>query len=156
MTGAVRRAGRRDLDRVAELWIALTEHHALYEPRFALRPAAREEVRRLLEAQLRDPDCAILLAGGDGDALGLCIVRVDRAPPIHAEVERAEVSDLFVLPSARRRGLGRRLVDVALAWVSERGVERVEVRVATENPEGQAFWRATGFADFMDVLQRRL
>jgi GNAT superfamily N-acetyltransferase len=152
VSGAVRRAGRRDLDRVAELWIALTEHHAARDPYFALRHGAREEVRRLLEAQLRDPDCAILLAEG----AGLCIVRVDRSPPILAEVERAEVTDLYVVPEARRRGLGSRLVEGALAWVRRRGVERVEVRVGADNAEGQAFWRATGFGDFMDVLQRRL
>jgi GNAT superfamily N-acetyltransferase len=148
----VRRAGVRDLDRVAELWIALTEHHAARDPYFALRPGGRGTVRRLLDAQLRDPECAILLAGNDG----LCIVRVDRAPPILAEVERAEVTDLFVVPDARRRGLGRRLVEAALAWVRSQGVERVEVRVTADNAESQAFWRATGFGDFMDVLQRRL
>jgi GNAT superfamily N-acetyltransferase len=152
VSGAVRRAHRRDLDRVAELWIALTEHHAARDPLFALRPGAREEARRLLEAQLRDPDCAILLAGD----VGLCVVRLDRAPPIHTEVERAEVTDLFVVPGARRRGLGRRLLDEALAWARGRGVERVEVRVSVGNEEGQAFWRAAGFSDFMDVLRRRL
>jgi hypothetical protein len=35
-------------------------------------------------------------------------------------------------------------------------VGRVEVRVAARNSEGQAFWRALGFHDLMDVLQRRL
>jgi hypothetical protein len=33
---------------------------------------------------------------------------------------------------------------------------RVEVRVAARNAEGQAFWRALGFGDFVDVLDRRL
>jgi hypothetical protein len=32
----------------------------------------------------------------------------------------------------------------------------VVVRVAVRNAEGQAFWRALGFSDWMDVLERRL
>ena len=56
----------------------------------------------------------------------------------------------------RRRGIGRGLVERALAWVRERGVERCEVRVASLNAEGQQFWRSLGFGDLMDVLQRRL
>ena len=36
------------------------------------------------------------------------------------------------------------------------GATRVEVRVAAYNDAGQAFWRAQGFGDFMDVLHRRL
>ena len=152
----VRVASRRDLDRVAELWTALSEHHAGFEPLFTLRAGAGSEIRRLLDAQLRDPDSAIFVAE-QGDGLkGFCTVRVDRAPPIHGELERAEITDIAVVASARRRGVGRRLVGAALGWLRVRGIERVEVRVAVRNPEGQVFWRALGFADLMDVLHRRL
>ena len=51
---------------------------------------------------------------------------------------------------------GPALVERALGWVEERGVERCEVRVASLNAEGQAFWRSIGFGDLMDVLHRRL
>jgi GNAT superfamily N-acetyltransferase len=56
----------------------------------------------------------------------------------------------------RRCGLGCALVAEALAWARERGAARVEVRVGARNPEAQAFWRAQGFGDFVDVLDRRL
>ena len=88
--------------------------------------------------------------------LGFCSVRIDRAPPIQLEVRRAEITDLMVDANERRRGLGRALVESALAWVEGRGVERCEVRVASRNAEGQGFWRSLGFGDLMDVLQRRL
>ena len=41
-------------------------------------------------------------------------------------------------------------------WLRERGVPRVEVRVAVRNAAGQAFWRALGYDDLVDVLQRSL
>ncbi len=138
------------------LWIALTEHHASVDPLFALRPDAGAEIRRLLAATLRDPDAAIFVYERDGALLGFCTVRIDRALPIQVEVQRAEITDLMVCASQRRRGLGRALVERALSWVEERGVERCEVRVASRNSEGQRFWRAIGFDDFMDVLHRRL
>lgn len=152
----VRVASRRDLDRIAELWIALTEHHAGFEPLFVLRAGAGEEIRRLLDAQLRDPDTAIFVAEQDGALRGFCTVRVDRAPPIHSEQERAEITDIAVVAASRRRGVGRRLVGAAQGWLRARGIQRVEVRVAVRNREGQGFWRALGFADLMDVLHRQL
>lgn len=152
----LRRAGTRDVGPVAQLWISLTEHHAREDPLYALRPGAEQEVRRLLLATLRDEDAAIWLAEQDGAAQGFCAARIDAAPPIHDETLRAEITDLWVEPSARRRGLGRALVETALAWVAEQEVARVEVRVATRNAEGQGFWRALGFGDFVDVLHRRL
>ena len=70
--------------------------------------------------------------------------------------ERAEITDLGVREGLRRRGIGRALVGAAADWITERGVARVEVRVAAGNREGQAFWRALGYGDLMDVLHRRL
>jgi ribosomal protein S18 acetylase RimI-like enzyme len=151
----VRRAGPRDLDALCELWLEVARHHAELDPWFTLRPDARDEVRRLIAAELGDPEVAAWLAG-EGRADGFCIARIDRAPPIHEETLRAEITDLGVRPRARRRGLGRALVGAALCWVRERGVGRVEVRVMVANREGQDFWRALGFGEFMDVLQRRL
>ncbi|MGH0029347.1 MAG: GNAT family N-acetyltransferase [Myxococcota bacterium] len=157
----VRRVRNSDLRELARLWTALTEYHASLDPAFALAPTARAEVPGLM-GHLKHARSEIFVApAGDGaddagEALaGMCIVRVDRGHPVHAEKERAEISDLFVEPSARRRGLGGALADAALRWAEERGVPRVEVRVAAGNAAGQAFWRARGFGDFMQVLQRR-
>jgi len=151
---AIRRAGPDDLDVLVELWLEMARHHQDLDPYFRLRPDARGAARRLLVRELGDPDAAAWLAGDPPQ--GFCIVRIDRAPPIQEEVERAEITDLGVRPGARRGGLGRGLVEAALDWVRERGVSRVEIRVAERNAEGQAFWRALGFGDFMDILQRGL
>jgi ribosomal protein S18 acetylase RimI-like enzyme len=148
--------GARDLDRVAALWTALSAHHAALDPLFRLRPGADSEIHDLLAAQLRDPDAAVFVCESGGDLEGFCSVQIDRAPPIYREQERVEITDLGVREAARRRGIGSALVAAAYEWIAGRGVERVEVRVAARNTEGQAFWRALGFDDLMDVLQRRL
>lgn len=156
LAGRVRPARVQDLDRVAALWSAITEHHAHLDPLFSMRRDADAELRELLSVLLRDRDAEILVYDIDGDLPGMCIVRIDRAPPILEEVERAEITDLGVRASLRRQGIGRALVDEALRWIAASGVERVEVQVARGNVEGQAFWRAAGFGDFMDVLHKRL
>ena len=148
--------GRRDIDCVGALWAAVAEHHGRLDPLFTPRPDADAEISNLLAAQLRDRDVAIFVWDAGAGPEGFCTVRVDRAPPILAEVERAEITDLGVREGLRRRGIGRALVDAATDWIAARGVTRVEVRVAAGNREGQAFWRALGFGDLMDVLHRQL
>lgn len=138
------------------LWLAIGEHHALLDPAFALRRDPEPEARELVRALLRDPDEVAFLYEEEDRALGLCIAAVGRARAVSRERERAEISDLWVARAHRRRGIGRRLVEEALAWTAERGIERVSVRVAVANREGQAFWRALGFGDLVDVLCRRL
>jgi GNAT superfamily N-acetyltransferase len=152
----VRPASHRDLDRVTELWIALGGHHAAREPAFALRASADTLARRMLGARLGDPDTAILVHEDAGALTGLLIVRVDRAPEIQVERCRGEITDLYVREPARRRGIGRALAEAGAAWARERGAARIEVRVAAANPAANAFWRASGFAPFVDVLHRHL
>ena len=154
--GVVRAARVQDLDRVAELWSAITDHHAHLDPLFTMREDAAPALRELLTALMGDRYAEILVYDVDGDLPGMCIVRIDRAPAILEEVERAEITDLGVRESFRRRGIGRALVVEALRWVEASGVSRVEVQVAHGNNEGQGFWRAAGFDDFMDVLHKRL
>ncbi len=156
--GHVRVARPNEIDRVAALWALITEHHATLDPLFKMRrgPIADGELRELLRTLHRDPDAEILVYVRHETPEGLCIVRIDRAPPILEETERAEITDLGVRPAMRRQGIARRLVEEAQAWVRDRGVARVEIQVATGNREGQAFWRAIGYGDLMDVLHKRL
>lgn len=153
---SLRRAGADDLAGLVELWIEVTAHHAALDPLFTLRPNSRPVIERLIRSQLRDSDAAIFVVDSLDSLAGFCCVRVDRAPPILEETRRAEITDLGVRVALRRRGFGRSLAAAALDWTAERGVDRVEVRVASRNAEGQAFWRELGFDDLMDVLQRRL
>jgi len=149
-----------DFAQIVRHWSAITRHHEPIDPLFRQREDAEPWIRDLVGQMLRDPDTAVFVAefeeGEPGCLAGICVVRIDRAPPILEETVRAEVTDLGVAPELRRRGIGRSLAEAALAWVRERGVGRVEVRVAAGNPEGQAFWRALGFGELFHVLHRRL
>lgn len=156
--GRVRPARPQEIDRISALWGLITDHHASIDPLFRMRrgPTAEGELRELLRALSRDPDVEIFVFDVEGTPVGLCIVRIDRAPPILEETERAEITDVGVRPEWRRRGVARRLVEAAQAWVRDRGVARIEIQVASGNREGQAFWRSLGYGDLMDVLHKRL
>jgi ribosomal protein S18 acetylase RimI-like enzyme len=155
VTGCVRRATRRDRDRVVELWLGLLAHHAPLDPHYRVRPGSEGEWRRLVERLLNSSDAAVFVWEEAGALLGFCTAQVEEAPQVLVERSRAELTDLMVEPRARRRGIGRALVEAGAQWIRAQGAERTTVRVASHNPEAQAFWRALGFGDFMDVLQRR-
>ncbi len=153
-----------DFAEIVQHWSAITRHHEPLDPLFRQRADAEPWIRDLVGQMLRDPDTEVFVAevegegggAGGGSLAGICVVRLDRAPPILEETVRAEITDLGVAPGFRRRGIGRALAEAALAWVRERGVRRVEVRVAAGNPEGQAFWRALRFGELFHILHRRL
>jgi len=52
-----------------------------------------------------------------------------------------------VMPEARRRGLGRRLLAHCLARAKRAGAERMMLEVAADNAPALAFYRDAGFAE---------
>jgi ribosomal protein S18 acetylase RimI-like enzyme len=151
----VRAPTPRELDRVAELWLALLRHHAAAGPRFEPGPEASEHIRAELQAWSRSADVRIVVAV-DEQLAGFCIARILRRSELFRETSRGEIDSIFVPVASRGRGIARRLVDDALAWLRQSGVRRVELSVDATNPEGRAFWQRIGFEPAMDVLERRL
>ncbi len=152
---ALRRARARDLDRLLALYERLAEHHGPAGARFALRGPGDETLRAHLAARLADPGACLQVAEEAGDLLGFCLVATARRPAFFAETERIEVEGLYVREARRRAGLGRSLVESALAAVDPAGRLRVELAVARGNAGGSGFWRALGFEPVVDVLERR-
>ena len=93
MSGHVRLAQPRDLDRVAALWTSITHHHEAIDSVFEMRPNADSEVKNLILGLFRDPSAQIFVYDDAGDLPGICIVRLDHSPPIMVETSRAEITD---------------------------------------------------------------
>jgi GNAT superfamily N-acetyltransferase len=59
---------------------------------------------------------------------------------------------LFVIPSLRRRGIGRK----ALAWLWEMvwaDAPRLRIDVLVNNKSGEAFWRSLGFKNYCLTME---
>lgn len=89
---------------------------------------------------IADPLAYLLVEGDAGFLLG------------RAVAGEAELLTLVVAPEARRRGLGRRLVDRFLYQARLRGADRAFLEVAADNAAGIALYESAGFAR---VGQRR-
>jgi len=86
-----------------------------------------------------------LLAEVDGRVVGFASLRV--VPCVFYATPHAELTELFVEPGYRRRGIGRALVAHAERLAQERGAEELGVLTGFTNLEGQAFYRAVGYTD---------
>ena len=120
--------------------------------------AARELVFAVLaeygftpEPQGTDADLADLEAGFLADG-GLFDVAVDPDGRLAACCGmkvlgdgRVELRKMYVRADRRGRGLGRRLLERALAWARARGFPRVELETASRLEEAIALYRKAGF-----------
>ena len=93
---------------------------------FRVRTAVTENALTLDQLAERGVTPASLAASFAKDANGwVAAQRGEIVAFTIADRAAAKVDALFVLPSHERRGIGGRLLDLALAWLAQNGVARV-------------------------------
>lgn len=149
----LREAGPEHIDRVVKLWAEFVDFHADLDARFERREGSKEGFGDHLRSRLDEKGCLLLVAEADGEVVGYLNAELGQYPPCFANRAHGIVEDLAVHPSWQRSGVGAALLERAMAWFSEKGVEAVEARVLTANPLAMAFWRKAGFEPYMQTFR---
>ncbi len=132
------RASEHHLSALLPLFSAYREFY-----RQAPDPAAEQA---FLEARMACSECVVLLAREmevPNRAVGFVLLY-----PCHDSVGMQSawvLHDLFVAPSHRQHGLGRRLMAAAHAHCRAAGVGRVDLATATDNRAAQALYESLGY-----------
>ena len=79
----------------------------------------------------------------NGEAAGLLVLRT--VPTLSGADDWAEITEMYVRPQFRRRGIGRALVEAALDFGRKRGCREFHLLVDPSNEPGQAFYVELGF-----------
>ena len=58
------------------------------------------------------------------------------------------------IPAIQRRGIGKRLVEVALKALKEQGINKVNLVAFARNEKGNTFWEKMGFTQRPDLIYR--
>jgi len=141
----VRRATARDVAAIVALRLDLLHEEAL-NPLFAdPHPDATRRALRLTRRQLASPTQVFFIAKRGQGAVGLLRCRVVRRTPLVAGTRQAMVTTAYVLPSERRRGVLRALLDAADRWCRRRHLSGMRLQCALTNDTGRRAWEALGF-----------
>jgi GNAT superfamily N-acetyltransferase len=130
-------------------WDALAplgaEHAAYYResPLFVAKDASLEAAIADLEGHRAAGDALFVVRDGDAPLayliVGTCPGETE-GRLLHGTAT-AQVRSAFVVPAARRGGIGGALLQHAVAWTRDAGFERLFVEHETANLPGAAFWR---------------
>jgi len=133
-----------DADAYRELRLrALREHPEAFSSSFeeALADAARWSADRLGAS----PEQATILGAVTPDGVLCGMVGVERLPRAK-ERHKAHLYGMYVVPEHAGQGIGRRLLEAAVArCVDWRGVEQIQLSVTGGNERAQRLYAGTGF-----------
>jgi ribosomal protein S18 acetylase RimI-like enzyme len=122
----VRRFAASDADAVVALWNQVFGY-----------PEPRNEPSHVIASHLAHAGL-LLVAADDDRVVGTLMVGYDG--------HRAWLYRAAVAESARRRGVGRALVQRAEAELSELGCTKINLQLHSHNEAGVRFWEALGYA----------
>ena len=120
--------------------IAALAHHdsRFYHDGHFDRTRCDELYRVWIEKSCRGWADHVVVAERDGHAVGYLTVHL-------REAGTASIGLVGVDPAYRRHGIGARLMDGALAWISSRPIARVWTATQGRNTASQGFFRSAGF-----------
>lgn len=114
------------VDAVVALWEACGLTRPWNDP--------RDDIGRALAG----PSSTVLVALDEGDLVGTAMVGHDG--------HRGWVYYVATQPGRRHEGLGRSLMDAAEAWLTARGIPKLQFMVRTSNEPVLAFYEHLGYA----------
>jgi ribosomal protein S18 acetylase RimI-like enzyme len=98
-----------------------------------------ERIRQLLDGG----DTAVLLAGAGPD--GLAVLRF--RPALWSEALECYLAELYVVPAARGRGLGRALMNAAIDFARDEGADYMDLGTAETDVAARALYESLGFSN---------
>ncbi len=142
MNFRVRPAAPADAEHLARLADAVSSEPEGWLISIAGEWRSAADERRYLKALRRYPHAAVFVAEeGNGVIVGRLSVGRDPHP------SSAHVADvgLMVAMAARRQGVGRALLEAAIAWARTAGVRKLELHVFPWNEAAIGLYESVGF-----------
>ena len=147
MTISIRQASIHDLDTVTPLFDAYRQFYA--------QPGDPERALGFLRERFAHHESVILLAfDADGAASGFT-----QLYPLFSSVRCVRtylLNDLFVVPAARKHGIGARLLTAAADFARANGAASMSLSTATDNAAAQHLYEALGWKRETGFLEYHL
>ena len=152
----IRDATESDVPAITDLWIEFVDFHARREPHFARAADGHKCFAGFVADHLAADTSLVLVAESDRRVVAYCLAAVRDRTPVFEPEAYGMIHDLAVTAACRRAGIGQQLLEAAEDWFRQRGIRRIEARVAVSNEVAGAFWRKVGFVPYNETVYKRI
>jgi len=138
--------------------IGLQDHEAAFEPDRRRDAEFAVEHWRELQYRCAERHGIMLIAEQDAKAVGWAFAHDEKAEVFVVEPERSHgfLAELFLMPQARGKGLGRALIEGCEAWARGRGHKLLTVGALSQNRSAIRAYEGAGYAPYVTIVRRYL
>ena len=158
MSVTIRKAERGDLPSLGRLGAMLIRTHYEFDKQRFLAPIEGVEsgYASFLGRAMESLDDCVFVADEDGETIGYVFAALEPLSWKELRGPAGFIHDLAVAEPSRRRGVGTKLMKVAVDWLRERRAPRVILWTAAPNEAAHALFRRLGFRDTMIEMTKEL
>src|SRR5262245_30617499 len=125
----------------------LRQHHAADPRRFITAEHPEGAYGRFLVSQIANPDSVVLVADRSGEVVGYVWADLEGTSWRDLRGPCGFIQDVYVDQAARGGGIGRKLLEAAIAWIRSKGMRQVVLMHKTGNEAAQRLFAHVGFRD---------
>ena len=150
------RADKSHVVQIMEVWKEFMEYHQRIDPYYGTVEDGHLRFGEYMTERMGQEGSLVLVAMEGDRLLGYCLCYLHHRPPVFTEKVVGILSDLAVREGHRGGGAGGALVESALQWFKEKGVERVELRTSARNGPSIEFYQKHGFRVYDHMMTREI
>jgi len=143
---------KRDFAELAALTHAYFTELMRFDDSIAFAEGWEAHYRQIMEGAMASPHFFVRGARVKGQTAGFIMFGY-REELMWRKKRRGYLSNIYVIPSERRKGLGRFMVEGALQTLRQLDVDVAELDVYNNNDAGGLFWKSLGFEPFKERLR---
>ncbi|MCE4610875.1 MAG: GNAT family N-acetyltransferase [Desulfurococcales archaeon] len=141
---AVREASEDDVDSIAVMVARLKTLNEELDPSFRVREDLLDAARQYVRTSINSSSVILLVADVGGETVGF--IRVELVDRVFYEPRiKALITDLYVKPEYRRRGVGKLLLESAIEEARKRGAGIISAVFPEGNVIAKSFYQNLGF-----------
>src|SRR6056297_351932 len=144
----IRSVNREELDKVVQLWIELVKNQRQYDRFFQLISDGPENMKTRLKGYIDEENFLLPVVIVEKRIVGYALAQITAYPPFFETDTLCEIRHMFIKEPYRNKKYGTRLLEYIKSWTQEKGVERMELLVASNNEQAIKFYRSLGFNNF--------
>ena len=156
MTINIRPFKPSDLDILVSFWREIENNPTVSGDFFSPSQENEARWRKHILSVYEEDENQILIAENDGKIVGFIKIITLVKHPLVSNIRCSLISDMYVLPAFRRKGVAFTLMNRVFEYVKSKGVTHVRLNVMERNIPAYNLYEKMGFVDYSIIMMKQL
>jgi glutathione synthase/RimK-type ligase-like ATP-grasp enzyme/GNAT superfamily N-acetyltransferase len=152
----IKKSSIEELNKILPLKLESKEYERKINPELQPIEKVRNIYRYYLEKDLKGEWRAVFTAKVNGEYIGIIIGKIYRSLKVAGYERRCSISNLYVKPRYRKKGIANKLIDELVDWMKEKKVQGITLSVYPENRFVDKMYERMGFKPYCKMLYKKL